>query len=102
MTNSGHALVRVLGRVPPIGVWPSISECLTSACRKGAFGIYRPMTKYSWRTFLASAAVSADAKGGSAQSPYATAFKYDKLLLSASPDKAAFDNRSVDCPFVWS
>src|SRR5580704_9036482 len=31
---------------------------------------------------------------------YATPFKYGKLVLSASPDKDAFDSRSVDCPFV--
>jgi len=56
---------------------------------------------YSRRTFLASAGLSAVVEGGSAQFPYATPFKYGKLVLSASPDKAAFDSRSVDCPFVF-
>src|SRR5215472_6694322 len=58
------------------------------------------MAKYSRRTFLASAA-SAVAERASPQSPYASPFKYGKLVLSASPDKAAFDSRSVDCPFVF-
>jgi len=33
---------------------------------------------------------------------YETPFKYGKLVLSASPDKDAFDSRSVDCPFVFA
>jgi len=32
---------------------------------------------------------------------YATPFKYGKLVLSSSPQKNAFDSRSVDCPFVF-
>src|SRR5262249_6795197 len=34
--------------------------------------------------------------------PYLTPYKYGKLVLSASPDKDAFDSRSVDCPFVFT
>src|SRR5947209_3811634 len=56
---------------------------------------------YTRRTFLAAAAVPAIAARASKPSPYATPFKYGKLVLSASPDKAAFDSRSVDCPFVF-
>ena len=33
---------------------------------------------------------------------YETPFKYGRLVLSASPDKDAFDSRSVDCPFVFT
>ncbi|MFN7996460.1 MAG: hypothetical protein U0Q18_22805 [Bryobacteraceae bacterium] len=33
---------------------------------------------------------------------YDTPFKYGKLVLAASPEKDAFDSRSVDCPFVFS
>src|SRR5436305_1329648 len=33
--------------------------------------------------------------------PYATPFKYNKLVLRASADANAFDSRSVDCPFVF-
>jgi len=31
-----------------------------------------------------------------------TPFKYGKLVLSAAPEKDAFDSRSVDCPFVFA
>ena len=31
----------------------------------------------------------------------ATPYKYGRLVLAASPDTHAFDNRSVDCPFVF-
>jgi predicted GH43/DUF377 family glycosyl hydrolase len=33
---------------------------------------------------------------------YETPYKYGRLVLAASPDKDAFDSRSVDCPFVFS
>jgi predicted GH43/DUF377 family glycosyl hydrolase len=33
---------------------------------------------------------------------YETPFKLGKLVLTASSDPAAFDSRSVDCPFVFS
>ena len=61
----------------------------------------KPVTTSSRRNFLASAAVSAVAAGASSRSAYSTPFKYGKLVLSASPDKTAFDSRSVDCPFVF-
>jgi hypothetical protein len=32
---------------------------------------------------------------------FATSYKFGKLVLSASVDPAAFDSRSVDCPFVF-
>ena len=35
-------------------------------------------------------------------SPYETPFKYGKLVLSSSSGTSEFDNRSVDCPFVFS
>jgi predicted GH43/DUF377 family glycosyl hydrolase len=30
-----------------------------------------------------------------------TSYKYEKLILSASPETTAFDSKSVDCPFVF-
>ena len=33
--------------------------------------------------------------------PFETPFKFGKLVISASSDPTAFDNRSVDCPFVF-
>jgi hypothetical protein len=56
--------------------------------------------RYSRRAFVASTVMSAVADGAST-SPYATPFKYGKLVLSASPEKSEFDSRSVDCPFVF-
>jgi predicted GH43/DUF377 family glycosyl hydrolase len=53
---------------------------------------------YSRRAILAAALVSTVR---AADSPYATPYKYGKLVLSASPEKDAFDCRSVDCPFVF-
>lgn len=37
-----------------------------------------------------------------APEPYSTPYKYGKLVVSASPEKDAFDSRTVDCPFVFS
>ncbi len=59
------------------------------------------MIRYSRRTFLAAAAVSKVLANAPAKSRYATPFKYGKLVLEASPEKDAFDSRSVDCPFVF-
>ena len=59
------------------------------------------MTYYSRRTILAAAISSTVHAAGSGDSQYATAHKYGKLVLAASPDKDAFDSRSVDCPFVF-
>ena len=59
------------------------------------------MSDYSRRAFLAAATACGLRAADSAKSRYATPFKYGKLVLSASPDKAAFDSRSVDCPFVF-
>lgn len=42
------------------------------------------------------------ALAAAAPEPYATPYKYGKLVVSASPDKDAFDSRTVDCPFVFS
>ena len=53
---------------------------------------------YSRRAILAAALASTVR---AADSPYATPYKYGKLVLSASPEKDAFDCRSVDCPFVF-
>lgn len=36
-----------------------------------------------------------------ADSRYDTPYKWGKLVLAASDDAAAFDSRSVDCPFVF-
>lgn len=59
------------------------------------------MTHCSRRAFLAAAAASAIHAADSGVSRYATPFKYGKLVLAASPEKEAFDSRSVDCPFVF-
>lgn len=59
------------------------------------------MKNYSRRTILAAAVASTVRAGDSTKSPYATPYKYGKLVLVASPGKDAFDCRSVDCPFVF-
>ena len=59
------------------------------------------MSQYSRRTILAAAMGSAVRAAGPAEGPYATPYKYGKLVLAPSPEKDAFDNRSVDCPFVF-
>lgn len=59
------------------------------------------MKYYSRRTILAAAVASTVRAGDSTKSPYATPYKYGKLVLAASPGKDAFDCRSVDCPFVF-
>jgi predicted GH43/DUF377 family glycosyl hydrolase len=51
------------------------------------------------RAFLTTAAASLAIRG--APLPYATPFKYGKLVLAASLEKDAFDSHSVDCPFVF-
>jgi predicted GH43/DUF377 family glycosyl hydrolase len=56
------------------------------------------MTHLSRRALLAAALPAAL---HSAESPYATPYKYGKLVLAASPTKDEFDCRSVDCPFVF-
>jgi predicted GH43/DUF377 family glycosyl hydrolase len=55
------------------------------------------MTRLSRRTFLFATALAR------AQSPdhYRTPYKYGKLVLAASADPAAFDCKTVDCPFVF-
>jgi len=58
------------------------------------------MNLYSRRTIL-GAAIAGTAAAGKPASPYATPYKYGKLVLAASPDANAFDGRSVDCPFVF-
>src|SRR4029079_17193799 len=58
------------------------------------------MNLYSRRTIL-GAAIAGTAAAGKPATPYATPYKYGKLVLAASPDPNAFDGRSVDCPFVF-
>lgn len=38
---------------------------------------------------------------GDPLAPYRTPYKYGKLILEHSSDPAAFDGKSVDCPFVF-
>lgn len=59
------------------------------------------MSECSRRTFLTTALASTAQPASTATSPYATPYKYGKLVLAASPNKEAFDSRSVDCPFVF-
>jgi hypothetical protein len=54
--------------------------------------------RISRRSILAAALAPA-VRG--AATPYATPYKYGKLVLAASAEKDAFDSRSVDCPFVF-
>jgi beta-xylosidase len=53
------------------------------------------------RALLAAAPLALAHAGDDAAAPYRTPHKYGKLVLAASPDPAAFDSRSVDCPFVF-
>jgi len=55
---------------------------------------------FSRRALLAGVAATAFGRDRS-DAPYLTPHKYGKLVLSASADPAAFDSRSVDCPFVF-
>lgn len=59
------------------------------------------MTDHSRRAFLAFAAGLRMSRAESESLPYATPYKYGKLVLSASAEQDAFDSRSVDCPFVF-
>lgn len=59
------------------------------------------MNYYSRRTILTAAGAFTVRAADSARFPYATPFKFGKLVLTASPDQEAFDSRSVDCPFVF-
>src|SRR5215471_8274697 len=59
------------------------------------------MRPHSRRAFLATAFTSALHGANAATSPYATPYKYGRLVLAASADKGAFDSQSVDCPFVF-
>lgn len=56
------------------------------------------------RTLLAAAGAFASASAADAPAnlaPYRTPHKYGKLVLAASPGAGAFDQRAVDCPFVF-
>lgn len=48
-----------------------------------------------------SRSLRADSPSNSESAPFRTPFKFDKLVLSASPEEGAFDGRSVDDPFVY-
>lgn len=52
------------------------------------------------RVFLAAGCATA-LSASDAAARYRTPYKFGKLVLAASNDAAAFDSRSVDCPFVF-
>ena len=52
------------------------------------------------RCFIAAAG-SAGLAAGDRQARYRTPYKIGRLVLTASDQDAAFDSRSVDCPFVF-
>jgi hypothetical protein len=56
------------------------------------------MPAHTRRTFLLTAASALHA---AAPASLATPHKYGKLVLEASTDPAAFDRKTVDCPFVF-
>lgn len=48
------------------------------------------------------AAISAPIASGDPLAPYRTPYKYDRLLFGGSGVAGSFDEKSVDCPFVFS
>lgn len=52
------------------------------------------------RSFLAAAGGLAAGEAADL-APYRTPYKYGKLVLAADPTPGAFDQRAVDCPFVF-
>lgn len=52
------------------------------------------------RMFLAAGGAWA-AQEAALLAPYRTPYKYGKLVLAADPSPGAFDQRAVDCPFVF-
>lgn len=52
------------------------------------------------RAFLATGTAAALAAADNDAARYRTPYKYGKLVVAASAEPGAFDNRSVDCPFV--
>ena len=51
--------------------------------------------------FSGAASLFAEEFSSKQIAPFRTPYKYGKLVLSASPDPAAFDCKSVDDPFVF-
>lgn len=53
------------------------------------------------RQLMFALAAAGTGRAATPESAYDTPYKWGKLVLAADPDRASFDSRAVDCPFVF-